>query len=558
MAAARSSLHAFAAFDTVPKPALVASVAENLLAFAIPLAVMQIYDRVIPNASFGTLQLLTIGLLVALLLELVFKLVRMRVIEWHAAGALFRAQIAAGERLLAQPSNAFEQTPFGAQIDRLAALDTLKENLQNQPVMRALDAVFVLVILAVMAAAGGWLVLVPLTLIAALMVIAWRQHVAYAGALVRRNESDRRRYSFLHDLLDGLSTVKALLMEEQMLRRYERLQAAGARITREILLIGSGAQTTAMLVSALHMVAVVGLGAWFVIHEQMALGALAASLLLGGRAIQLVVRIFGSSAATDITNDARARVNEFAGLPAYVGGRPLRLPADGHGLSIEFRAASFGADPAAPPVIENFDLTIAAGAAIGFRGNEGAGASTLLRALIGETEIRGGDVLIEGDPVSAIDRDSLLQRVGFAANSVGIFRGTLLDNLTMFESGEAIDHARAASTLTGLERLINQLPDGYETEIGANGGRELPRGLVQLIGITRALAKQPRLLILDEANASLDRDSEAILLDALQSLRGRVTILIATQRPSLLRFCDHVVDLNRNEQTPRETAQAAS
>jgi ATP-binding cassette subfamily C protein LapB len=558
MAAPSPSIQAFAAFDTVPKPALVATVAENLLAFAIPLAVMQIYDRVIPNASFGTLQLLTIGLMAALLLELVFKLVRMRVIEWHAAGALFRAQIAAGERLLAQPSSAFERTSFGVQMDRLAALDTLKENLQNQPVMRAVDAIFVVAILLVMAAAGGWLVLVPLTLISLLVLIAWRQHVAHAGALERRNESDRRRYSFLHDVLDGLPTVKALLMEEQMLRRYERLQAAGARITREILLIGSGAQTTAMLVSALHMVAVIGLGAWFVIHEQMALGALAASLLLGGRAIQLVVRIFGSSASADITNDARARIREFAGLPAYAGGRALRLPAAGGALSVVFRGASFGVDPSLPPVIENFDLAIEPGQAIGFRGNEGAGASTLLRVLIGETDIRGGEVLIEGDPVQDIDRDSLLQSVGFAANSVGIFRGTLLDNLTMFESGEAIDRARRASALTGLERLINQLPDGFETEIGGNGGRELPRGLVQLIGITRALAKQPRLLILDEANASLDRDSEAILLQALETLRGRVTILIATQRPSLLRFCDHVVDLNRSEPAPAPSERTTS
>jgi ATP-binding cassette subfamily C protein LapB len=488
----------------------------------------------------------------------VFKLVRMRVIEWHAAGALFRAQIAAGERLLAQPSSAFERTSFGVQMDRLAALDTLKENLQNQPVMRAVDAIFVVAILLVMAAAGGWLVLVPLTLISLLVLIAWRQHVAHAGALERRNESDRRRYSFLHDVLDGLPTVKALLMEEQMLRRYERLQAAGARITREILLIGSGAQTTAMLVSALHMVAVIGLGAWFVIHEQMALGALAASLLLGGRAIQLVVRIFGSSASADITNDARARIREFAGLPAYAGGRALRLPAAGGALSVVFRGASFGVDPSLPPVIENFDLAIEPGQAIGFRGNEGAGASTLLRVLIGETDIRGGEVLIEGDPVQDIDRDSLLQSVGFAANSVGIFRGTLLDNLTMFESGEAIDRARRASALTGLERLINQLPDGFETEIGGNGGRELPRGLVQLIGITRALAKQPRLLILDEANASLDRDSEAILLQALETLRGRVTILIATQRPSLLRFCDHVVDLNRSEPAPAPSERTTS
>lgn len=554
MASHSRPIRALTAFETVPTPALIAAVAENALAFAIPLAVMQIYDRVIPNASLGTLQLLTIGLFVALVLELVFKLVRLRVIEWQAAGALYRSHIAAGERLLAQPSREFEKTPFGVQMDRLASLDTLKENLQNQPLLRVIDGVFVIVILAVMAAAGGWLVVIPLGLIAAVSLAAWRQHLAFTKLLEARNESDRRRYSFLHDLLDGLPTVKALLMEEQMLRRYERLQVAGARVTREILKLGSNAQIVAMTASALHMVGIVALGAWFVIHEQMALGAVAASLLLGGRAIQLVVRIFGSAASTDIIGDARRRAREFEALPAYAGGQTLPVSDSGRGVSIAFRAASFGADADAPPLFERFDLTIAPGETIGFRGHEGAGASTLLRVLIGETPVRGGEVLIEGLPVESIDRDSLMRSVGFAANSVGIFRGTLLENLTMFESGEAIDHARAAAALTGLERLINQLPDGFDTEIGGNGGRELPRGLVQLIGITRALAKKPRLLILDEANASLDRESEAVLLQALGNLRGRVTLMIATQRPSLLRFCDRVVELNRG-QTAEPTAK---
>jgi ATP-binding cassette subfamily C protein LapB len=531
----------------VPAPAFVAAVAENTLAFAVPLAVMQIYDRVIPNASLGTLQLLTLGLFIALLLELVFKLVRMRVIEWHAAGALYRAQIAAGERLLAARSALFETTPFGVQMDRLAALDTLKDHLQNQPLLRGVDAVFALLVLAVMTAAGGWLALVPLTLIAGLGLAAWRQHAAHTRLLAERNGSDRRRYSFLHDLLDGLPTVKALLMEAQMQRRYERLQLAGSRLTRAILLLGGRAQMTAMLASALNMVAVVALGAWFVIHEQMALGAVAASLLLGGRAIQLVARIFGSAASADITSDARARARELENLPIYERGVPLPPPENERGLAIVFRGAAFGVDPAQPPVIDSFDLAIAPGEVVGFRGSEGAGASTLLRVLIGETEIRGGEVRVEGYAIETLDRDSLLGAVGYAANSVGIFRGTLLDNLTMFETGDAIDRARAAAALTGLERLVNQLPDGFETEIGGNGGRDLPRGLVQLIGITRAIAKHPRLLILDEANASLDRDSEALLMQALAALRGRVTIMIATQRPSILRFCDRVIDLNRRD-----------
>jgi ATP-binding cassette subfamily C protein LapB len=121
-----------------------------------------------------------------------------------------------------------------------------------------------------------------------------------------------------------------------------------------------------------------------------------------------------------------------------------------------------------------------------------------------------------------------------------IFSGTIMDNLTVF-SPEKRDFARKMSQLMGLEAVINLLPDGYETILGRGIGDDLPTSIAQQVNIVRALTNRPRVLALDEANMALDAIAEPALIRALETLRGYLTVIVVTHRPSLLALCDRLM-----------------
>jgi ATP-binding cassette subfamily C protein LapB len=186
------------------------------------------------------------------------------------------------------------------------------------------------------------------------------------------------------------------------------------------------------------------------------------------------------------------------------------------------------------------DLSIEAGTIVGLKGREGSGRTTLLRLIQGEIEPASGRVMIDGVSTSE-SRFATMRRLIACVGAVPvIFSGTVMENLTMF-SPEKRDFARKMAQLLGLEATINLLPDGYETKLGEGIGDDLPMSIAQQVNIARALTNRPRVLALDEANMLLDAVAEPALIKALNMLRGSLTVIIVTHRPSLLALCDHQI-----------------
>ena len=122
-------------------------------------------------------------------------------------------------------------------------------------------------------------------------------------------------------------------------------------------------------------------------------------------------------------------------------------------------------------------------------------------------------------------------------------RGSVLNNLTLFRDAERLEAARAAARVIGLEGDINRLPRGYDTRLGEAATETLPAGLLQRIAIARAIASRPRLLILDEANGSFDYASDLALGKGLLSLKGEITMVLITNRPSFAAIADRLFTL---------------
>jgi ATP-binding cassette, subfamily C, bacterial LapB len=523
---------------SVPVAVKFASFSVNLLALALPLSIMQVYDRIIPNHSSATLAYLFLGLTLVIAIDYVLKTSRSALLSWHATQFGEKVENEAVSRFLRAPNGAFERDPAAVNVSRYAAAAALADYHSGQARLVAIDLPFVGIALIVMTIVGGTMVLVPAVLFFFFAALAIGRARAFRKILDARTAQDNRKYDFIAEVLAGIHTVKVMAMEPQMQRRFERLQQAVAETTMASILTGQANQTSALVYGSVSQLIVVAIGGSQVINDHLTMGALACCTMLSGQILQPLLRAISLWTERESVDHRRAEVRLLLDLPS-VEVAQAEHAADVMG-DIEFEKVTFRYDAAADFALGVVDLSIRAGTIIGVKGEDGSGRTTLLKLIQGDIEPASGRVTIGGVPTMDANFPAIRSRIAYVGAAPVIFSGTIMDNLTIF-SPEKRDFARKMSQLLGLEATINLLPDGYETMLGRGMGDDLPMSIAQQVNIVRALANRPRVLALDEANMLLDAIAEPALIRALQTLRGHLTVMIVTHRPSLLALCDRLM-----------------
>ncbi|HYR76022.1 MAG TPA: ABC transporter transmembrane domain-containing protein [Pyrinomonadaceae bacterium] len=524
---------------SVPISVKFASFSVNLLALALPLSIMQVYDRVIPNHSLATLAYLFLGLTFAIAIDYALKISRSALLSWHATQFVEKVENEGVSRFLRAPNGSFERCPAAVNISRYAAAAALADYHSGQARLVAIDLPFVGIALIVLTIVGGTMVLVPAVLFLMFAALAIGRARKFRKILDLRTAQDNRKYDFIAEVLAGIHTVKGMAMEPQMQRRFERLQQAVAETTMASILTGQANQTSAMLYGNISQLIVVAIGGSQVINDHLTMGALACCTMLSGQILQPLLRAISLWTERENVDHRRAEVRLLLDLPSV---EPAPAPV---GLTsvvgdIQFEKVTFRYDTAADPALEVVDLSIKVGTITGVKGKGGSGRTTLLKLIQGEIEPTSGRITIGGVSTMEPNFQAIRPCIAYVGAAPVMFSGTIMENLTVF-SPEKRDFARKMSQLLGLETTINLLPDGYETELGRGIGDDLPMSIAQQVNIVRALTNRPRVLALDEANMVLDAVAEPALIRALETLRGRLTVIVVTHRPSLLALCDRLI-----------------
>lgn len=524
---------------SVPISVKFASFSVNLLALALPLSIMQVYDRVIPNHSLATLAYLFLGLTFAIAIDYALKISRSALLSWHATQFVEKVENEGVSRFLRAPNGSFERCPAAVNISRYAAAAALADYHSGQARLVAIDLPFVGIALIVLTIVGGTMVLVPAVLFLMFAALAIGRARKFRKILDLRTAQDNRKYDFIAEVLAGIHTVKGMAMEPQMQRRFERLQQAVAETTMASILTGQANQTSAMLYGNISQLIVVAIGGSQVINDHLTMGALACCTMLSGQILQPLLRAISLWTERENVDHRRAEVRLLLDLPSV---EPAPAPV---GLTsvvgdIQFEKVTFRYDTAADPALEVVDLSIKVGTITGVKGKGGSGRTTLLKLIQGDIEPTSGRITIGGVSTMEPNFQAIRPCIAYVGAAPVMFSGTIMENLTVF-SPEKRDFARKMSQLLGLETTINLLPDGYETELGRGIGDDLPMSIAQQVNIVRALTNRPRVLALDEANMVLDAVAEPALIRALETLRGRLTVIVVTHRPSLLALCDRLI-----------------
>lgn len=401
-----------------------ASLGTNVLSVAMPIVILQIYDRIIPNNSRDTLFLLIVGLIVVVLLDAVLRMARSYVTGW--AGARFEHY--AGMRIFGHmfkaDMNAFEKTAAGVHLDRISSIEALRDYYAGQSILLLVDLPFALIFISFIAFLQVELAMVPIIAMACFALVAYGVGKSLRLSLHERTRMDGMRHSFIIEVLNGIHTIKSMAMEPQIVRRYERLQASS--VTNGFALgFGTGwALGLGSVFSQVTVLSMAGFGAAKVIGGDLTIGGLAACILLAGRSLQPLVRAMGIWTQVQRIKVAEKRVGEVLELePEGRGEQTSRPNIKG---AVEFRGVKCCHDEAGEDTIKGLDLAMEPGEMVAITGKDGSGKSTLFDFLLGLQKPASGRVMIDGVDTDEFDIGQLRAQIGYLASSPTLYRGTIL------------------------------------------------------------------------------------------------------------------------------------
>lgn len=520
---------------------MAASVAMNVLSLAIPLTLMQVYDRIIPNNSTSTLLWFTVICAVSIVLESIIRYLRGEMGAWFAARFEHLVGVSAMQKILLASISDFEKSGLGAHLDRINSIATLRGFYAGQLFQVLLDLPFAILFLTAVAYLGGQLVLVPAAIIVLYFMCIGYMKRQYERARHGQVEINDRRFNFIIELLGAVHLLKSQAMEEQMLRRYERLQASNAEINMEVSYWNGLPTAIAGTFSLAIMFGVITYGGMIVINGEMTMGGLAAAMLLAARAFQPIQNAAGFWMRHSNATIARGRLAEIAAMDDEVAPDTPHFPRDIDGW-VRFNHIRFRYGDTLEYIADDIDLVIEPRSTIGILGKSSSGTTTLMNMVLGRIKPNEGQVFIDDYNVTEWDMSNLSGRIEYVPQKGALFKGSVLDNIALFDNRKH-DEAFNAADLLGLDELVAQLPNGFDTQVDSQASNVLPSGLIQRICIARALVVRPRILIFDKTDASMDADSFERFMWLLERLRGSVTVVTVTNQPRLLRHCDRVFEL---------------
>jgi ATP-binding cassette subfamily B protein len=286
----------------------------------------------------------------------------------------------------------------------------------------------------------------------------------------------------------------------------------------------------------------IAVGGYAVITDRMSLGDFVTYSLLVALIVMPLRMLGGWIGDTQRFVASSQRIFQILDMKPNIEDRPDALPLPAGGGEIRFADVTFGYQPERP-IVRDIDLTIAPGSTVAIIGRTGSGKTTLTQLVPRFYDATSGSVLVEGVDVRALQLDELREAIGTVAEDTYLFSASIRENIAFGRPEATEDEVRLAAERAQAASFIEELPDGYDTLVGERG-LTLSGGQRQRIAIARALLLDPRILILDDATASVDASTESRIRDALEEvMQGRTTLIIA-HRLSTIALADRIVVLD--------------
>nr|WP_193365788.1 type I secretion system permease/ATPase [Halomonas sp. MCCC 1A11062] len=517
------------------------SVVINLFAVAMPLFVLNVYDRVVPNHATETLWVLAVGIFVVLCFDLALRLMRSAFVDLAAS----RADVKLSSRIMSQVLGLrMEAKPAstGSFASTLQSFESVRSFIGSATVVALVDLPFVLLFVGVIALIGAPLALPVLAGIVLVLLYA----LAAQGKLHELSETTWRvsaqRNATLVESLSSLETVKSLRAESRIQSIWEKATAFLSRTSAQLRLVSTSVSNVAMWAQHTVAVGVILIGVYLIIDGNLSQGGLIAAYMLSSRAMApisqaaaLLAQYHQSSTALKSLDDVMQRPVERPEGKAFIS-RPVVRG------EIRFDKASLRYPDEERDALRDVSLKIEPGEKVALLGRVGCGKTSLNKLLLGLYAPTAGAVMLDGVDLRQFDPIQLRRHIGYVPQDVSLFFGSLRENIVAGGGSDGVDDDSLlrAIKLSGLESLVNGHPHGVDLQVGERG-QMLSGGQRQAVAIARAMVHDPQILLLDEPTSSMDHASEEAFKTNLKQYGEGKTLIVVTHRTSLLSLVDRII-----------------
>lgn len=531
----------------------------NLLALAMPLFTMNVYDRIIPNKSVASLWVLAAGVLIALVLEFSLRLARAQVVDEVGRDLDARLSQKLFEKVMNLPLAAREGST-GAFARRVSEYEIVRDFFASTTVVLVVDMLFLFVFLAVIAILAGWLVFVPIVGMVLMFCAGLVLQRAMGRVAITAQADSSLQQSVLVEAIAGQETLKAARAEGRMLGRWRRYSVMSAGTQEQLRRLTAISINLATLCQQMISIGLV-IGGFYLFNEgDMSMGAIIAVVMLAGRSLAPVGQF------AFLMTRARQALLTMESLQRLSDGPDERLlaarsviPTIGS-ADIQFDHVTFRYPNASRDSLSDVSIAIKPGEKIGIIGRVASGKSTLGRILCGLYEPTDGTYAIEGLDSRQHHPHEIRTAFRYVGQDAELFSGTVRDNLTLGATSTDDDRLIEAVKKSGADIFLSRDASGFDLMVGERGSK-LSGGQRSFLVLARALVEPCKLLYLDEPTGAMDTQTERWFIDHLgKALTADQTLVVSTHRNAMLSLVDRLIVLDQGRiiaDGPRDTVLSA-
>jgi len=518
---------------------LLASLLINLFVLATPLFTMNVYDRVIPNNAQETLMVFTIGIVFVYVLDFFLKLTRGYLLELAGKKSDIIMSSIIFEKVLDLKMS--EHPPsVGSFASNLKDFESVRSFFTTATMTAVIDLPFAIIFLAVIYYIGGHLVFVPMVTMVLILLYALIIRKPLQVSIESSHEASAKKNSVLIETLQNIETVKSMRMNSKQQWSWEESTGEIAEKNLKSRMLSSSIPSVTNLFIQLNTVFVVVFGVYLIQEFELTMGGLIAVVILTsrtvapmGQAAGLISNYADAKTSYTVLNDIiskeaeRPAGKEFVERPRFKG-------------KIEFQEVSFNYPGTEVPALSSVSFVINPGEKVAMIGRIGSGKSTIAKLILKLYEPTSGKILIDDIDITQVDPADLRRFVAYVPQDINLFRGTIKENIVSSEQHPAVEEIINAAQVSGVEDFVKTHPLGFDMPIGERGAG-LSGGQRQSVGVARALMQESSIMIMDEPSNAMDQTSEAQLLSNLSKELQDQTVIIITQKLSLLAMTDRVI-----------------
>ncbi|PNV82665.1 MAG: hypothetical protein C0627_09035 [Sulfurimonas sp.] len=515
----------------------------NLFALFVPLYIMIVYDRVVPNEAYDTLFVLSFGLIIALVFELVFKSVRTHIIDKTGKKLSLYLEEDLMKRLLSIQSQ-YDIMMTGSKANLFRELATVRDFFATKSVIHIIDFPFFIFALIVIYFISPAVALVPFVLALIIMLMNIGLQIPIGHLSKKHLENIQSKHNYLVETIQGSDAVKLSNATASKLFNWRNIIAFGENIQVKIQSVNAFALNISQALIQLTTILVISVGVFQIADKNLSVGGLIAVTILASRAMIPVISLSTMLIKFKEIKDSLNNLKEFWNLPQE-NEKNIEIGVGALSGDIEFKDVTYYFKNSKYPSVSNLNFKIKKGEKVGIIGQTGAGKSTVLKLLTGLLHPTKGSVFIDNHDISTIHPVEIRQNIGVMTQEPYLFNGTLKENI---ELSKPISKERMMEliVLSGLEELVKKSAQGDGVVVGERGVN-LSVGQKHLVGLARAIVNDPSILILDEPTTGLDVGLEKKLMNNLKKIIEEKTLILITHRFAALELVNRVIVINNGK-----------